>query len=373
MNCNICLGMSSNPCHISIVSPVYRGAGMVSELVERIRKAMDTIAANTATNTCPPPFANTDSTSGDVGDPAHGNSGKSNENNTTSSHPFREESEVGSFSYEIILVNDASPDASWQAIEAECAKYDNVRGINLSRNFGQHYAITAGLSYAKGDYIVVLDCDLQDRPEEIPALYAKVQEGYDIVYARRVNRQDKWLKRLSSTLFSAVFDWFSGMHHDKTIANFGVYKRCVIDEYNKMPERARSFGSLIQYLGFRTTAIDVQHAARAEGKSSYNLYKLFKLSFDVIISNSNKPLRIAVEIGLIMSLLSFLLALYNIIARLVGFISLPGYTTTVFSIWFVGGLLLFVMGVLGLYIGQIFDQVKGRPLYIVRDTINIEK
>lgn len=248
-----------------------------------------------------------------------------------------------------------------------------VKGINLSRNFGQHYAITAGLHYAKGDYVVVMDCDLQDRPEEIPNLYNKAQEGYDIVYARRVHRQDKWLKRFSSTLFSAVFDWFSGMHHDKTIANFGVYKKCVIDEYNKMPERARSFSSLVQYLGFRTTTVDVQHAARAEGKSSYSLHKLFKLSFDVIISNSNKPLRIAVGVGFVMSAVSLLLALYNVIARLVGIISVAGYTTTVFSIWFVGGLQLFVMGILGLYIGHIFDQVKGRPLYVVRDKINIEE
>ncbi len=248
-----------------------------------------------------------------------------------------------------------------------------MRGINLSRNFGQHYAITAGLHYAKGDYVVVMDCDLQDRPEEIPALYRKAQEGYDIVYARRVHRQDKWIKRLSSTLFSAVFDWFSGMHHDKTIANFGVYKWCVIEEFNRMPERARSFGSLIQYLGFRITAIDVQHAARAEGKSSYSLRKLFKLSFDVIISNSNKPLRIAVGVGFVMSAVSFLLAIYNVLAKLFGIISVQGYTTTVFSIWFVGGLLLFVMGILGLYIGHIFDQVKGRPLYVVRNKINIDE
>lgn len=221
---------------------------------------------------------------------------------------------------------------------------------------------------------MVMDCDLQDQPEEIPKLlYKAVAEDYDIVYARRVNRQDKWLKRLSSTLFTAAFDWFSGMHRDKTIANFGVYRRCVIAEYNRMPEQARAFGSLIRYLGFRTAAIDVEHAPRAEGKSSYNLHKLLKLSFDVIISNSNKPLRLAVGLGFTMSALSFLLAIYNVIAHLAGFISVPGYTTTIFSIWFVGGLLLFVMGILGLYIGKIFDQVKGRPMFVIRNTINIDE
>lgn len=305
---------------LSIVSPVYRAEKMVHMLVERIVKSVTTITED----------------------------------------------------FEIILVNDASPDASWSIIEHECAQDKRVKGINLSRNFGQHYAITAGLHYAKGEWVVVMDCDLQDRPEEIPALYQKALEGYDIVYARRVDRQDKGLKKLSSSMFHKTFDWLSGSKTDKTIANFGIYKQCVIAEYNRMPELARSFGTLIRYLGFTKTTIDVQHAERAEGKSSYNLYKLLKLSFDVIISNSNKPLRMAVGLGFAMSALSFLLALYNVIARLVGFISFPGYTTTVFSIWFVGGLMLFVMGILGLYIGKIFDQVKGRQLFIVKDKVNFD-
>ena len=305
---------------LSIVSPVYRAEKMVHMLVERIVKSVTTITED----------------------------------------------------FEIILVNDASPDASWSVIEHECAQNKRVKGINLSRNFGQHYAITAGLHYAKGEWVVVMDCDLQDRPEEIPALYQKAQEGYDIVYARRVDRQDKGLKKLSSTIFHEIFDWLSGSTTDKTIANFGIYKQCVIAEYNRMPELARSFGTLIRYLGFTKTTMDVQHAERAEGQSSYNLYKLLKLSFDVIISNSNKPLRMAVGLGFSMSALSFLLALYNLVARLIGLISLPGYTTTVFSIWFVGGLMLFVMGILGLYIGKIFDQVKGRQLFIVKDKVNFD-
>ncbi len=305
---------------ISIVSPVYRAEKMVHMLVERIVKSVTTITED----------------------------------------------------FEIILVNDASPDASWQMIEQECAHDKRVKGINLSRNFGQHYAITAGLHYAKGEWVVVMDCDLQDRPEEIPALYQKALEGYDIVYARRKQRQDKWLKRMTSRIFNAVLNWLSGSNKDKEVANFGVYSYKVIAEYNKIPEYARSFGSLIRYLGFKTTAIDVQHASRAEGKSSYTLQRMLKLTCDVIISNSNKPLRMAVGLGFGMSALSFLLALYNVVARMIGIISFPGYTTTVFSIWFVGGLMLFVMGILGLYIGKIFDQVKGRPNYIVRDKLNID-
>lgn len=306
--------------HISIVSPVYRGEKMLAELVRRNVESVSAITDD----------------------------------------------------YEIVLVNDASPDNSWDEIVKQCAANPKVKGINLSRNFGQHYAITAGLHYAKGDWVVVMDCDLQDRPEEIPNLYKKAQEGFDIVYARRVSRKDKFFKRLSSTLFHWAYNWLSGLHADKTIANFGIYKRCVIEEFNRMPERTRSFPSLVRFLGFKDTAIDVEHAERAEGNSSYNLYKLFKLSFDVIVSNSNKPLRMAVGLGFGMAALSFLLALYNVIAKWIGIIQVSGYTTTIFSIWFVGGLLLFVMGILGLYIGKIFDQVKGRQLFIVKDKLNID-
>ena len=305
--------------HISIVSPVYRGEKMVAELVRRNVESVTTITDD----------------------------------------------------YEIILVNDASPDNSWEEIVKQCESNPKVKGINLSRNFGQHYAITAGLHYAKGDWVIVMDCDLQDKPEEIPNLYKKAQEGFDIIYARRVERKDKFFKRLSSMLFHWVYNWLSGLQTDKTVANFGIYKHCVIEEFNKMPERARSFPSLVTYLGFRDAAIDVEHAERAEGNSSYNLYKLFRLSFDVIVSNSNKPLRMAVGLGFGMAALSFLLALYNLIAKWIGIIQVEGFTTTIFSIWFVGGVMLLVMGILGLYMGKIFDQVKGRQLFVVRDVINI--
>lgn len=305
---------------LSIVSPIYRGEKMLDELVSRIEASVTTFTDD----------------------------------------------------YEIILVNDASPDESWSGITRICAQDKKVKGINLSRNFGQHYAISAGLSKVSGEWIVVMDCDLQDRPEEIPNLYKKAQEGFDIVYARRVARKDKFMKRLSSTLFHAVFDYLAGTKSDKTISNFGVYKRQVIDEYNKLPEKARSFGDLVRTLGFDSAKVDVEHSERAEGTSSYNLEKLLKLSFDVIISNSNKPLKMATTIGFFMSLFSFILALYNLFAKFIGLIQVEGYTSTIFSIWFVGGLILFVLGIIGLYIGKIFDQVKNRPLFIIKNQINID-
>ena len=307
-------------CKISVVIPEYKGEKMVKELVERIQQSVETITED----------------------------------------------------YEIILVNDCSPDNTWTEIE-KVGKFDTrVKGLNLSRNFGQHYAISAGLQYAKGDWVVVMDCDLQDRPEEILNLYNKAQEGWYIVQARRINKQFGFFKKLSSVLYHKVFDYLSGFKTDSAKGNFGIYHKHVIEEYNKIGEVSRSFGSLIRHLGFKTTDMDVQHAARGEGKSSYTLSKLLSLSFDTIISNSNKPLRLAVLWGFLMSGLSFLLAIYNVVAKLIGIIEVSGYTTTIFSIWFVGGLLLLMMGVLGLYIGKIYNQVKGRPIYVVAESLNIE-
>lgn len=306
---------------ISIISPEYSGEKMVAELVRRIVDSVITITNN----------------------------------------------------YEIILINDASPDNTWEAIVTECTKNPKVKGLNLSRNFGQHYAITAGLAYAKGDWVVVMDCDLQDRPEDIPILYQKAQEGYDIVYARRIVKQVSWLKKQSSILFHKVFDWLAGTHSDSTIGNFGIYSQQVIFEFNRMPEKIRFFPTLVDYLGFKKGSVNVQQDERAVGISSYNLSRLLKLSFNTIISNSNKPLKIAIQLGFIMAAISFLLAIYNLIAKWVGVVVVDGFTTTVFSIWFVGGLLLTMMGVLGLYIGKIFDQVKGRQIYIIKDKLNIDE
>lgn len=273
--------------------------------------------------------------------------------------------------YEIILVNDASPDNSWEKMKEICAKDIHVKGINLSRNFGQPYAVTAGCSYAIGDWVVIMDCDLQDRPEEIPPLFAKAMEGWDVVLARRVNKQVGFLKKLSSVVFHTAYDWLAGTKSDPSIGNFGIYCKKIIREYVQIPEYVRTFSVLISTLGFKTTTLDVTHAEREEGRSSYSFSKLLRLTYNVMISNSNKPLRLAVSFGFLMSAVAFILAIYNVIAKMFGLIDVPGYTFTIFSIWFVCGIQLIVMGMLGLYIGKIFDQVKGRPSYIIRDTINL--
>lgn len=311
--------MNDNNILISIVSPVYRGEKMTEELVRRISESVSPITEH----------------------------------------------------YEIILVNDASPDNSWNVIRAECEKDSRVKGINLSRNFGQHYAITAGLSYAKGEWVVVMDCDLQDRPEEIPNLYNKAIEGYDSVFAQRINRSDSWLKRMSSKLFYKFFSYMTETRQDASVANFGIYNRKVVSSILAMGDKMRYFPTQVQWVGFRKYYMPVEHDSRLEGKSSYSLKKLFRLAFDTIVSFSDKPLRLTMNIGALITMVSFLIGLIYLIQYLCGHIAVMGYASLIISLWFICGILVFLIGVVGLYLGKTFNQTKGRPTFIVDDKVNI--
>jgi dolichol-phosphate mannosyltransferase len=273
-------------------------------------------------------------------------------------------------SYEIIFVNDNCPQNSWEVI-SDIAKNDkNVKAIKLSRNFGQHYAITAGIDYCSGNYVVVMDCDLQDKPQEIEKLYQKAIEGYDIVYGRRVERQDSFFKSFSSKLFHKTLEYFTESEHDHTIGNFGIYSKKVINALKNLKEKSRDFLLLVKIVGFKKTEIDVEHDARAYGKSSYNLSKMINLAVDSIVSHSNKPLKLIIQLGLMVSMLSFFVAVGLVVAHFTYGFSVEGWTSLMVSMFFLFGLLFGILGVIGLYIGKIFDQVKNRPLYIVDEIIN---
>lgn len=274
-------------------------------------------------------------------------------------------------SFEIILVNDACPQNSWEHIEALCKQDTRVKGINLSRNFGQHYAITAGLDHSRGEWVVVMDCDLQDQPEEIIKLYAKAQEGYDIVFGRREERQDSFLKKLGSQVFNKVLEYFTETKHDNTIANFGIYARKVVDTINSYREHSRDFLLFARMVGFKKTEIKIDHASRAHGQSSYNLKKLIKLAIDSIISHSNKPLRLSIELGFAISTISLIFAFWLVIRYFFFHTPTEGWTSLMVSMFFMFGLLFAIIGITGLYIGKIFDEVKHRPLYIIQETINL--
>ncbi len=275
--------------------------------------------------------------------------------------------------YEIILVNDASPDHCWQNIEALCRVDAHIKGVNLSRNFGQHYAITAGLTCVSGDWIIVMDCDLQDVPEEIPKLFFKAKEGFDIVWAQRVARKDTWHKRISSKIFHSLFQYLSGIETDNSVANFGIVHRKVIKAVLQIKELLRSYPLMVKYVGFKHTAIPIVHEERKAGKSSYSLTKLLNFAFDLIISYSNKPLIIFTKIGFLTTLFSGIVILIYTILYLTGHIKVAGYASIVLSIWLLSGLLMMELGILGIYIGKIFNQVKDRPLFVIDETINLRR
>lgn len=307
------------PVHISVVSPVYRADKIVQELVKQVKENLLTITED----------------------------------------------------FEIILVNDASPDNSWVAIETECKKDKRVKGINLSRNFGQHYAITAGLSYAKGEWVVVMDCDLQDRPDEIPNLYKKAMEGWDIVFAQRKERKDGFLKKKLSKLFYYLFSYLTETKQDASVANFGIYNKKVIVAILSMKDQIRFFPTMVQWVGFRKYYLLVKHSERFEGKSSYNFKGLFKLALNSILAFSDKPLRLTVKSGFGITLISLLVMLVYFIMYLTGSIKVLGFTSLIISFWFLSGIIIFILGFVGLYIGKMFEKVKDRPNFIVQEEINI--
>ena len=272
--------------------------------------------------------------------------------------------------YEIILVEDGSPDNSWNTIEEICKNDSNVKGIKLSRNFGQHYAITCGLNTAKGDWIVVMDSDLQDMPEEIPNLYNKALEGYDIVFAQRENRQDTFLKRLSSTLFYKVFSYLTETAQDASIANFGIYNGKVIASIMSMNDYIRYFPTMVQWVGFDSVKLKVKHDYRFEGKSSYTLSKLLRLAFNNIISFSDKPLRIMVKFGFYISSISFLLGVLYLYRYFSGQIAVLGFASIIITLTFLSGIIILTLGLVGIYVGKTFEQSKQRPTYIVQTSVN---
>lgn len=299
--------------HISVVSPVYRAENIISELVRRLLVELSKITND----------------------------------------------------FEIILVEDCGPDHSWLKVLEETKKDQRVKGIKLSRNFGQHHAITAGLDASSGDWIIVMDCDLQDRPEEVPHLYNEAQKGFDIVFARRAERQDRFIKTFTSKMFYKVFSYLSGIEQDGTIANFGIYSRKVINSINSMRESMRAFSPMARWVGFKKTAINVTHAERFEGNTSYNWNKLINLALDIAIAYSDKPLKLAIKLGFSISLFSLLYAIYNVFAYMTGIITVNGYASIIVSIWFLSGLIIFILGIVGLYIGKTFEGMKQRPLYLI--------
>lgn len=308
-----------NSPHISVVIPVYRAEGCLSELYSRLKDSLETISKD----------------------------------------------------FEIIMVEDCGGDRSWEIIKELSGRDIRVKGIRFSRNFGQHYGITAGLDYARGEWIVVMDCDLQDRPEEIPKLYAKAMEGCDVVLARRDVRKDAILRRLSSKIFYRIFNWLADTDHDGQTANFRIISRRVVENFRMMRELLRSFPGLVDWMGFPTVSVTVEHGRRSSGESSYTFGKLWNLAVDVIIAYSDKPLRLAIKIGFAMTFFSFVLGGYFLYKTLVYGSIVTGWASLIVSLYFLGGVIIGILGIIGIYLGKTFDETKKRPLYIIKETKNV--
>lgn len=275
--------------------------------------------------------------------------------------------------FEIILVDDYCPQNSWEEIQKVCEKDKRVIGIHMARNFGQIRAITAGLDKSRGDWVVVMDCDLQDRPETIPELYQKAQEGYDVVFARREGRKDSAITKFLSKCFYKLYDYFTDGTFDSSICNFSISKRKVIDYYCRMREQNRAYTMFIRWLGFKQTAIDMPADERFEGKSSYNLKRKLKMAFEIITSQSNKPLLFSVKLGFVSAFLALIYIIYLVFREIILGDVLVGWTSIVASIYLMGGIILCAIGVVGIYVGNIFNEAKNRPLYVIDECLNAKE
>lgn len=272
--------------------------------------------------------------------------------------------------FEIILINDACPQGSWLKTVELCELDKRVKGINLVRNFGQHNAMSCGLNMAKGDYIVVMDCDLQDDPVHITSFLKKAQEGYEVIIARRKIKKVSIIKRLQSWIFYKLLKIFLDVKMSHEVGNYGMYSRRVICEINKIQDRIRFFPYLVSWTGFERAFIDVTQNFRQEGESSYSFIKSLKLAFEFSIMSSSRPLIWSVFLGILCSLISFLIGAIFIGRYFLYGMAPSGWTSLSVSILFSTGLILFNIGVLGVYLGKVFEQGKQRPLYIVKEYIN---
>lgn len=309
--------MSKNTPHISVVSPVYKAEASLSQLVERTSRALEAM----------------------------------------------------NMSYEIILVDDRSPDESWTKIVELSRGNSRIRGIRLSKNSGQQHAIQAGLDASFGLFVVTLDCDLQDKPEELPKLYDKAIEGFEIVAARRENRKDGFLKKAYSKIFYTVLGYLSETKQDNSIANFMLYHRKAVDAMAMIGDRVRYYPMLSQIIGFNYTTVLVEHAKRDEGGSSYTFRKRLSLAMNTILTFSDKLLRLTVYSGCLLALVSFIALAALLVAYLVSDTVVQGWASLSIVVSMFSGIIITIVGVVGLYVGKTFESVKQRPTYIVDQTV----
>jgi polyisoprenyl-phosphate glycosyltransferase len=268
--------------------------------------------------------------------------------------------------FELVLVDDGSPDDAWPAIRELAAVDPRVRGLRLSRNFGQHAAITAGLAASRGRWVAVLDCDLQDPPEEIPRLHAKALEGYDVVLSRREERVQSLPRRFTASAYFRLHNMIARGNLHTNYTNLSVISRKVVDSFLTIRDRDRQYLLILHWLGFRRAEIEVKQDSRYAGRSSYSLRALMNVAIDGIFFQSTVLLRWIVYFGFLLALLGGALAGYALLSWIAGH-QLPQWTALPMFGLFLAAFIIISGGVTGLYVGKIFDQVKGRPLFVVEE------
>jgi glycosyltransferase involved in cell wall biosynthesis len=277
-------------------------------------------------------------------------------------------------SYELVFVNDGSRDGSWARL-LELSNADrHVCAVNLSRNFGHQIAVTAGIELSRGEVVIIMDSDLQDPPELIPALYARHREGFDVVYAQRRTRDgETWFKSFTAKLFYRLIRRMSTIDIPVDTGDFRLISRRVVEDLRRLQERHRFVRGLVTWVGYNQTPLLYDRQPRAGGETKYPLRKMVRFALDGFTGFSSEPLRLASHVGAFFAFASFVLMVGLTIFRLMGGQGLvTGWTSMIVAVLFLGGVQLLAIGILGEYIGRIYEEVKGRPLYLVRDVINMD-
>ncbi|MGN5653215.1 glycosyltransferase family 2 protein [Bacillus sp. Brlt_9] len=276
--------------------------------------------------------------------------------------------------YEFVFVNDGSTDRTMEILSEIAANDYRTKIVNFARNFGHQIAVTAGIAAAKGDAIVIIDADLQDPPEVIPELIAKWEEGYEVVYAKRKQRKgETWFKLLTAKYFYKFLNYMSDIDIPKDTGDFRIIDRKVADVFNQMTERNRFIRGMMSWVGYRQTYVEYERDERFAGETKYPLKKMIKFASDGIIAFSTKPLRIVMTLGLLSVLISIIVLLYTITVKIIGTSTQTGWASIMVAITFFSGIQLLGLGIVGQYIARIYDESKNRPIYIVKETINIEQ
>jgi len=272
--------------------------------------------------------------------------------------------------FEIVLVSDGGRDGSWAIIRDLAHADPRVKGIKFTRNFGQHLAISAGLDACDGDWVVVMDGDLQDRPEVIPELYAKAQEGFEVVFVARKERPESPLYRWSVRVFYRLLKLLANTEYDPEHGNFSIISRRVAEQYRSMGETLRFYGGIIDWLGFERASITAAHGERYAGTPGYTLRKRLALATQIILAHSDRPLYLSVGFGLLISMFSGAAGMWIILRALFyKEYSVEGWASLMVSVFFMGGIILMVLGIMGIYLGKVFNELKSRPLYVVAEEV----